>query len=252
MKRKHDVKSLNIMPVPQLDGVSCGYCALMAVYNYYRLRDKNLRSRLGVDHGFLPCLPGRDSLEKFLDAVNAGIGKYKYSDTQGTYPSDMFAVLNEDGFVMETLMVSDLDFRGKIKTHTACGHPALALIDWGHWVVISNANSRALRIVDSLRDTPYTRSYRWCIDNVSGIILVSRKKKAGFRRSNVACARGYLHGAMFVLKMAGREIPVRLARVFNSGSRVKRSGTLVGNAINRLFKWEQGTTAGNFVNKTFG
>ncbi|MCX6984873.1 MAG: hypothetical protein NT118_09015 [Lentisphaerae bacterium] len=98
MKRKGEIKSLKIVPVPQIDGVSCGYCALQAVYNYYRL---------GVDHGLLPCL-------------------------------------------------------------------------------------------------------------------------------------------------AGRDIPVRLARVFNPGSRVKRSGTLAGNTINRFFKWEHGTIVGNFVNKTFG
>lgn len=237
--------------MPQDDGVSCGYCALKAVYNYYRLGDRNLRVRLGVDHGFLPGLPGRDSLEKFLDAVKAGIGKYKYADTQGTYPPDMFAVLNEDGFVMRTLIVSDIDFRSKIKRHIADGHPALALIEWGHWVVVSAADSKGVRIVDSLRDAPYSRPYKWCADNVSGIILVSRKKKTGFSRSNAACAQGYLQGAMFVLKMAGREIPVRLDKAFSPGAGKKKSGTLVGNTINRFFKWDEGTIVGNWVNKTF-
>ncbi|MEI6423872.1 MAG: hypothetical protein WCP55_16770 [Lentisphaerota bacterium] len=251
MKRKHDIESLKVAPVPQLDGVSCGYCALQAVYNYYRLGDRNLRVRLGVDHGFLPGLPGRDKLEKFLDAVNAGIGQYKYSDTQGTYPPDMFAVLNEDGFVMETLMVSDLDFRGKIKTHTASGHPTLALVEWGHWVVIAGADSRGVRIVDSLKDEPYSKPYKWCSDNISGIILVSRKKKTRCRCGNADCARGYLQGALFVLKMAGRDIPVRLDNIFNGAGR-KKSGTLVGNAINRFFKWDEGAIVGNWVNKTFG
>ena len=252
MKRKNTVESLKITAVPQDDGVSCGYCALKAVYNYYRLGDRNLRVRLGVDHGFLPGLPGRDSLEKFLDDVKAGIGKYKYADSQGTYPPDMFAVLNEDGFDMETLMVSGSDFRSKIKSHTASGHPALVLIDWGHWIVIAGADSRNVRIVDSLKDEPYSKPYKWCMDNVSGIILVSRNKKARCRRSNADCARGYLQGALFVLKMAGREIPARLDNIFSFGTGEKKSGTLVGNTINRFFKWEQGTTAGNFVNKTFG
>jgi hypothetical protein len=251
LKRKNTVESLKIAPVPQLDGVSCGYCALQAVYNYYRLGDRNLRVRLGVDHGFLPGLPGRDKLEKFLDAVNAGIGQYKYSDTQGTYPPDMFAVLNEDGFVMETLMVSALDFRDKIKTHTASGHPTLALVEWGHWVVIAGADSRGVRIVDSLKDEPYSKPYKWCSDNISGIILVSRKKKTRCRCGNADCARGYLQGALFVLKMAGRDIPVRLDNIFNGAGR-KKSGTLVGNAINRFFKWDEGAIVGNWVNKTFG
>ena len=238
--------------MPQEDGVSCGYCALMAVYNYYRLGDKDLRSRLGVDHGFLPCLPGRDKLEKFLYEVNAGIGKYKYSDSRGTSPPDMFAVLNEDGFEMDTLVVSNRDFRNKIKTHTASGHPALALVDWGHWIVIAGADSRGVLIVDSLRDAPYSKPYKWCSDNISGIILVSRNKKARCRRSNADCARGYLQGAMFVLKMAGREIPVRLDNIFSSGAGRKKSGTMVGNTINRFFKWDEGTIVGNWVNKTFG
>ncbi|MFZ2657926.1 MAG: hypothetical protein WAX69_23545 [Victivallales bacterium] len=252
MKRKHGIDRLNIAPVPQEDGVSCGYCALLAVYNYYRLGDRNLRVRLGVDHGFLPCLPGRDKLEKFLHEVKAGIGKYKYADAHGTYPPDMFAVLNEDGFKMDTLVVSDIDYRNRLRRHIASGHPALVLVEWGHWIVISDVNSRGVRIVDSLRTEPYSKPYKWCSDNITGIILVSRKKKARCRRSNADCARGYLQGALFVMKMAGKDIPLRLENAFRPGIRGKRSGTLVGNAINHFFKWDEGTIVGNWVNHTFG
>jgi hypothetical protein len=251
LKRKKIVDVLNMKPVPQYDGVSCGYCAVRAVYNYYRLGDRNLRVRLGVDHGFLPCLPGRDNLEKFFDKIKAGMGKYKYSDSQGTYPPDMFAVLNEDGFEMRMLTVSDRDFRSSLIGHIASGHPALALVEWGHWIVISGANSKAVRIVDSLRDAPYSKPYKWCSDNITGIILLSRKKKAKCRRSNAACARGYLQGALFLLKMAGREIPVRLDKALSSNKTGKRDGNLVGNTINSFFKWDEGTIVGNWVNKTF-
>ena len=40
---KPSTGALKIAPVTQEDGISCGYCALMAVYNNYRLGDRNLR-----------------------------------------------------------------------------------------------------------------------------------------------------------------------------------------------------------------
>ncbi len=252
MKRKHEITRLKIAPVPQEDGVSCGFCALKAVYNYYRLRCKNLRARLGVDHGFLPCLPGRDKLEKFLYEVKAGIGKYKYSDSQGTYPPDMFAVLNEDGFKADIVVGASRNFKSRLRKHIASGHPALAVVDWWHWAVISGASSKGIWIVDSCRDEPYFMTYKSCSGIINGIILVSRKKRARCRPSNAACARGYLQGALFSMKMVGKEIPRQLDGFLNGGKGRGIIGTRVGNAINQLFGWKEGTVVGNWVNKTFG
>ena len=243
---------MNIAPVPQEDGVSCGYCALMAVYNYYRLRDKDLRSRLGVDHGFLPCLPGRDKLEKFLYEVNAGIGKYKYSDSRGTSPPDMFAVLNEDGFKADIVIGTGREFKSGLRKHIASGHPALAVVDWWHWAVISGASSKGIWIVDSCRDEPYFMTYKSCSGTINGIILVSRKKNARRRPGNLACARGYLQGALFSMKMVGKEIPRQLDGFLKGGAERDISGTRVGNAINYFLGWKEGTSLGNWVNKTFG
>ena len=192
---------LEIRPVPQKDGHSCGYCALRAIYGYYKLGDRNLRERLGTDHGVLPALPGRDRIEEYLRSSGLGIGKYGYDDTRGTFTTDIFAVLHEDGFRAEGLAGYGLAARKELMEHIASGHPALALVNWIHWVVVSGAGRRGVTIADSCSVKPYFRTNKWCSTNMTGLILVEKGKRLS-AMTNTDFAWEYARAAKLCIEMA--------------------------------------------------
>ena len=200
-RKAADGHRLDIRPVPQKDGHSCGYCAMRAVYDYYGLGKRSLRERLGTDHGVLPALPGRDRIEEYLRSSGLGIGKYGYDDTMGTFATDIFAVLHEDGFRAEGLAGYGLSARKDLMEHIASGHPALVLLNWIHWVVVSGAGWRGVTIADSCVAKPYFRTNKWCSANMTGLILVEKGKRLS-AMTNIDFAMQYAKAAKLCIEMA--------------------------------------------------
>jgi len=196
-------RKLDINRVPQEDGVSCGYCTTKAIYDFYGVSSYGLRHRLGTDHGFLLALPGRDAVEKFIS--NFRIGGYAYDDTIGTYTTDMLAVLKKDGFESECMPGFNATAKSLLIGHIRSGNPAIGLIGWRHWIVISGANSMGVWIVDSQYHKPYFRTCKWCSRNLTGFMPVRRSRKRS-TMGIVDYAHEYVRGVVFVLKMACRQI----------------------------------------------
>ena len=169
--RKQD-KRLDITPVRQMDGNSCGFCAMGAVYNYYGVDKSGLRGYLGTDAKFIPYnLPYKEKIEELITARIPG-----FKHTNGTLPQDMMAVLFKDGFKTTTSVKFD---RNAIGENIEGGHPVLALIgDFGHWIVISGIDDRGVWITDSLSDKVYHETDYTFKETLNGLIFVERAKNA--------------------------------------------------------------------------
>ncbi|MEM7183873.1 MAG: cysteine peptidase family C39 domain-containing protein [Spirochaetota bacterium] len=105
----------------QRDSFSCGYLALMAVYDSYKFKydRKKLRTRLRTN---IPLIP-------FV------------KKTRGTTQLALLQVLQEDGFQYKILVPENSEDRKKLIQHIRGPHYALALIRRKHtaslhWVVV--------------------------------------------------------------------------------------------------------------------
>lgn len=176
-KRKvADAHRLDIRPVRQDDGYSCGLCTMQAVYGFYGLDTSDLAVYLGTNKTPLPyIMPYRKEAEDFILSVLP-----KSVDFRGTLPQDMMAVLRKDGFTTSAVAGFDKD---ALKQNLAAGHPVLALVRWCHWIVISGINDGGVWIADSLGDgRVYHRTDEEFKDILTGLILLRRSRFA--RRKN--------------------------------------------------------------------
>ena len=125
-----------LVPEVQTDGFSCGYHALSAIYRSYGLDPKlaRLRARLGTSRPAVPFV----------------------ADSTGTLQPDLLRVLQQDGFLAETLRASKDDDRARLIDHLQKGQYCLALLESGHagglhWVVFTEYRDGEVTIGDSLK-----------------------------------------------------------------------------------------------------
>ncbi|MGJ8725675.1 MAG: hypothetical protein ACSHYB_14035 [Roseibacillus sp.] len=127
-----------ITPKVQEDDFSCGFLALSSIYQSYGLdaEQARLRERLGTN---IPAIP-------FIKSSN------------GTLQPDLFRVLKQDGFRVETLNPKNPMEIQLLKDHLQGPHYALALVSTAragglHWIVFTDFDdtSGAVTIADSLQ-----------------------------------------------------------------------------------------------------
>ncbi|MGB0767065.1 MAG: hypothetical protein ACPGYV_05100 [Phycisphaeraceae bacterium] len=142
----------------QTEGFTCGLHALSTVYAAYGLdADKErLRRRMGVDIKALFYVP----------------------DTTGALHPDMYMVLTQDYFEIETLALGDSSAWGRLCSHLRSGHPAVLLIrrrENGnlHWVVATAMSGKnEIEIYDPLFDQPYSEASDFLTDHIVTAMLV--------------------------------------------------------------------------------
>jgi hypothetical protein len=178
---------LDIKPVSQKDGYSCGFCAMKAVYRHYNLDTRRLRARLGTDNQPIPYgLPCQVEVEAWLDEIDI--------DARGTLPFDMMAVLHQDGFELETCADSD-HLSSELRRSVRKGHPGLALVeDFSHWIVLGGIEDDDIWVVDSMENDPYLLD----LDRFNGAILIRDYRP---EQANDDFALPYAHAARFLLEM---------------------------------------------------
>ncbi len=175
-KRKNrkavDGHRLEIRPVRQDDGYSCGLCAMQAIYDHYALDSSDLATYLGTGNIPLPyIMPFRDEIESAILSVLP-----EFADFRGTLPQDIMAVLRKDGFT--TSAVAGFD-RNAVRSNISAGHPVLALVRWCHWIVISGIDDRGVWIADSMGGGKvYHRSDEEFRNIITGLIILRRSRSA--------------------------------------------------------------------------
>ncbi|MEM7180650.1 MAG: hypothetical protein AAF518_07045 [Spirochaetota bacterium] len=124
-----------LYPRDQQDGYTCGYHALAAIYESYGVNPikANLKQRLGADK---PSI-------SFLQHL------------KGTLPTDMFRVLEQDGFILNVVYPIAPNDKKQLVQHLQNSHYALTLIkrevdDLLHWVVITDYKKGHIVVADSL------------------------------------------------------------------------------------------------------
>ena len=176
-KRKAvDGHRLDISPIHQNDGFSCGLCAMQAVYGHYNLDTSDLATYLGTGNIPLPyIMPYREEVASVILSVLP-----EFADLRGTLPQDMMAVLRKDGFT--TSAVAGFD-RNALRRNLADGHPALALVNWAHWLVVSGIDNRGVWIADSMGGgRVYHKTDGEFRNILTGLVLLRRSRFA--RRRN--------------------------------------------------------------------
>ena len=81
-------------------------------------------------------------------------------DSTGALHPDMWMVLRQDGFEVESVDMMAEDYLQHIHAHIDSGHPAVLLIKrrqngHSHWVVLADRDKNNYTIVDSLEDQSY-------------------------------------------------------------------------------------------------
>ncbi len=172
-KRKvADGHRLEIRPVRQNDGYSCGLCAMQAVYDHYGLDLSDLATYLGTGNIPLPyIMPYREEVASVILSVLPD-----FADLRGTLPQDIMAVLRKDGFT--TSAVAGFD-RDAVRSNISAGHPALAFVRWSHWVVLSGIDNSGVWIADSMGGgRVYHRTDEEFRDILTGLIILRRSRFA--------------------------------------------------------------------------
>ncbi len=172
-KRKvADGHRLDIRPVRQDDGYSCGLCAMQAVYGHYGLETSDLAVYLGTGNIPLPyIMPYREEIEWAIRSVLP-----ESADLRGTLPQDMMAVLRMDGFTTSAMAGFDRD---AVRSNISAGHPVLALVRWCHWIVISGIDDSGVWIADSMGGGKvYHLTDEEFRDILTGLILLRRSRFA--------------------------------------------------------------------------
>ena len=143
----------------QSEGFTCGVHALSTVYKAYGLdpETERIRWRLGVDTKAIAWM----------------------GDSTGALHPDMWMVLVQDFFEIETL---DLDSRyawSSLHGSLDRGHPVVLLIKRRengnlHWVVATRAlDGNKIEIYDSLFDEPYAETPDFLTDHIITAMLVT-------------------------------------------------------------------------------
>ena len=128
----------------QTEGFTCGVHALSTVYKAYGLDPaaERIRWRLGVD----------------TKAV------FYVSDSTGALHPDMYMVLAQDFFQVDTISLHKYDAWDELCAHLNTGHPAVLLIKRRengnlHWVVATRTlEDDKIEVYDSLFDEPYAET----------------------------------------------------------------------------------------------
>ncbi len=142
-------------PVKQTEPHTCGYCSIAAIYNAY-----------GLDHG-AAGLRFRLGTDVLLNQL--------VESSSGTIPPDMTRVLEQDGFITQTITSTNDQMAARTLAHLRAGHPALAVIKVKglHWIVLTSESDGQLTICDSLHDELYTKpADAYLKDEVYGVMLV--------------------------------------------------------------------------------
>lgn len=142
----------------QTEGFTCGLHALSTVYKAYGLDadEERLRRRMGVD----------------IKAV------FYVPDSTGALHPDMYMVLAQDFFEIETIEPRAPLAWENLTSHLDAEHPAVLLIKRRengnlHWVVATDAiNNDTIQIYDSLFDEPYTESRDFLTGHVVTMMFV--------------------------------------------------------------------------------
>lgn len=141
----------------QTEGFTCGLHALSTVYKAYGLdaSEERLRRRMGVD----------------IKAV------FYVPDSTGTLHPDMWMVLTQDYFDVQTLDRFTESGWSDLHRHLGSGHPAVLLIKRRengnlHWVVATRALEDTIEIYDSLFDQPYAETPDFLEDHVVTTMLL--------------------------------------------------------------------------------
>ena len=154
-----------LYPRDQQDGYTCGYHALAAIYESYGLnpRETNLKQRLGADRPNI----------SFLQHL------------KGTLPTDMFRVLEQDGFTLDVVYPNSPSDRKQLLQHLKSSQYALTLIkrevdDLLHWVVITNYEKGYIQVADSLLIGKHPNRFKTYAKEqiLSAILLKPSKQRA--------------------------------------------------------------------------
>ena len=142
----------------QTEGFTCGLHALSTVYRAYGLDadEERLRRRMGVD----------------VKAV------FYVPDSTGALHPDMYMVLTQDFFEIETVEPDGPLAWETLEAHLDADHPAVLLIKRRengnlHWVVATRVlGNGTIEVYDSLFDEPYMETPDFMTDHVVTAMLI--------------------------------------------------------------------------------